>query len=175
MPVCSPSLLRDCRSTPIQQRSRLPTHHNICTPQRQLHCKALLDKDEVKEKDHVYYSISVLVEQELISSASKLQAVVRPRHLDKKGRPLWTQSLSNQRSPRYSSRELLSMGPIAYSSRHQSYLKPILCSLIRQCRRHERTSSGITRPKAYSCRDEILRGIAKLKSKEMGIEEVKKP
>jgi hypothetical protein len=70
---------------------------------------------------------------------------------------------------------LLSMGPTAYSSRRQSYPEPSLCSLIRQCRERERASSRITRPKAYSRRDEILRGIAKLKSKEMGTKEVKKP
>jgi hypothetical protein len=67
------------------------------------------------------------------------------------------------------------MGQTAYSSRRQAYPEPSLCSLIRQCRERERASSGITRQKAYSHRDEILRGMAKLKSKEMGTEEVKKP
>jgi hypothetical protein len=100
---------------------------------------------------------------------------VRPRHLDKEGRLLRTESLSNQHSPRCSSRELLSVGPTAYSSRRQSYPEPSLCLLIRQCRERESKSSGITRPKAYSRRDEILRGIAKLKSKEMDTKEVKKP
>jgi hypothetical protein len=99
---------------------------------------------------------------------------VRPRRLDKEGRLLRIQSLSNQRSPWYSLKELLSMGRIACSSRHQSYPEPSLCSLIQQCRERERTFSGITSPKAYSRRDKILRGMAKLKSKEMGTEEVKK-
>jgi hypothetical protein len=174
-PVCSPSPFRDYRSTPIRQRSRSPTHHNVRTPQRQLYCKASLNKDEAKEKDHVHYNVNIPVERGLVSPASQSQATVRPRHLDKEGRLLWTQSLSNQRSLGYSSRELLSVGPTTYSSRHQSYPQPSLCSLIRQCRKCEHASSGITRPKAYSCRDEILRGIAKLKSKEMGTEEVKKP
>ena len=76
MPGYLPSLLRDCRSTPIRERSCLPTHHNVCMLQRQLYCKASLDKDEVKEKDHVHCSISVLVERKLISFASQSQAVV---------------------------------------------------------------------------------------------------
>jgi hypothetical protein len=67
------------------------------------------------------------------------------------------------------------MGRTAYSDRRQSYPEPSLCLLIRQCREREHTSSGITRPKAYSCRDEILREMAKLKSGEIGIVEVKKP
>jgi hypothetical protein len=133
-PVCSPSPLRDCRSTPIRQHSHSPTHHNIRTPQRQLYCKASLDKDEAKEKDHVHYSIKVPVERGLVSPALQSQAAVRPQRLDKEGRLLRTQSLSNQRSPGYSSRELLSVGPTAYSSRRQSYPEPSLCSLIRQCR-----------------------------------------
>jgi hypothetical protein len=170
-PVCSPSLLHDCQSTSIRQSSRSPTHHNIRTPQRQLCCKASLNKDEAKEKDHVHYSVNVPVERGLVSPASQSQTAIRPRCLDKEGRLLRTQFLSNQHSPRYLSRELLSVGPF----RHQSYLEPSLYLLIRQCREHERASSGITRPKAYSRRDEILRGIAKLKSKEMGTEEVKKP
>jgi hypothetical protein len=66
-PVCSPSPLRDCRSTPIRQRSRSPTHHNVLTPQRQLYCKASLDMDEAKENDHVHYSINIPVERGLVS------------------------------------------------------------------------------------------------------------
>jgi hypothetical protein len=174
-PICSQSPLRDCRSTPIRQRSRSPAHHNIRTPQRQLYCKASLDMDEAKEKDHVHYGINIPVERGLLSPTSQSQAAVRPRRLDKESRLLQTQSLSNQQSLGYSSRELLSVGPTAYSSRRQSYPEPSLCSLIWQCRERERASSGITRPKAYSRRDEILRGIAKLKSKEMGTKEVKKP
>ena len=174
-PTCSPSPLRDCRPTPIRQRSRSPTHHNVCTPQRQLYSKASIDKDEANEKDHVHYKISVPKERKLVSSVPQSEAAVQPRRLDKEGRLLRTQSLLNQRSPRLSSRHLLSVGPIAYSSKRQSYPKPSLFSLIRQCRERERASSGINHPKAYSCRDEILKGIAKLKSKEMGIEEAKKP
>jgi hypothetical protein len=131
--------------------------------------------DEAKEKDHVHYSVNILVEQGLVSPALQSQAAVRPQRLDKEGQLLQTQSLSNQRSPGYSSRELLSVGPTAYSCRRQSYPEPSLCSLIRQCRECEQASTGITRPKAYSHRDEFLRGIAKLKSKEMGTKEVKKP
>jgi hypothetical protein len=174
-PVCLPSSLRDCRSTPIRQHSRSPMHHNVRTPQMQLYCKASLDMVEAKENDHVHYSVNIPVERGLVSPASQSQAAVRPRRLDKEGQLLRTQSLSNQRSPGSSLRELLSVGPTAYSCRRQSYPESSLCSLIRQCRERERASTRITRPKAYSHRDEILRGIAKLKSKEMGTKEVKKP
>jgi hypothetical protein len=68
-PVCSPSPLHDCRWTPIRQRSRLPTHHNVRTPQRQLYCKASLDEDDAKEKDHVHYSVNIPVERGLVSRA----------------------------------------------------------------------------------------------------------
>jgi hypothetical protein len=67
------------------------------------------------------------------------------------------------------------VGQTAYSARRQSYPEPSLYSLIWQCRERERASSRITRPKAYSRRDEILRKMAKLKSVEMDIVEVKKP
>jgi hypothetical protein len=40
--------------------------------------------------------------------------------------------------------------------------------LIRQCRERERASARVSRPKAYLRRDEILKGIAKLKSGKMG-------
>jgi hypothetical protein len=131
MPVYSPSPLRDCWPTPIRQRSCSPMHHNVRTPQMQLYCKASLDKDEAKEKDHVHYSVKVPVERGLVSPALQSQAAVRPRCLDKEGRLLQTQSFSNQHSPGYSSRELLFVGPTAYSSRRQSYPEPSLCSLIR--------------------------------------------
>jgi hypothetical protein len=98
-PICSPSPLRDCRSTSIRQRSHSPVHHNVRTPQRQLYCKASLDMDEAKEKDHVHCSINIPVERGLVSPTSQSQAAVRPRRLDKEGRLLRTQSLSNQRSP----------------------------------------------------------------------------
>ena len=94
-PSCSPSLLHDCRSTPIWQRSRSPTHHNVCTPQRQLYCKASFYKDEAKEKDHVHCSVNVLIERKLVSSASQSQATMRARRLDKEGWLIWIQSLLN--------------------------------------------------------------------------------
>jgi hypothetical protein len=130
---------------------------------------------EAKENDHVHHSVNIPIERGLVSPALQSQAAVRPRCLDEEGQLLRTQSLSNQRSLGYLSRELLSVGPTAYSSRRQSYPEPSLCSLIRQCKEHERASTGITRLKAYSHRDKILRGITKLKSKEMGTKEVKKP
>jgi hypothetical protein len=167
--VCSPSPLRDCQLTPIRQCSRLPMHQNIRTPQRQLYCEAsLCNKEEDKEKDPVNYSVKVPGESGLASPASQSQAAMRPRHLDKEGRLLRTQSLSSQPYPWYSSRELLLVGRTAYSDRRQSYPEPSLCSLIRQCRERECASSGITCPKAYSYRDEILRGMAKLKLGEIG-------
>jgi hypothetical protein len=57
--VCSPSPLRNYRSTSIRQRSHSPTHHNVRTPQRQLYGKASLDRDKAKEKDHVHYNIQI--------------------------------------------------------------------------------------------------------------------
>jgi hypothetical protein len=160
----------------VQQRSRSPTHQNVRTPQRQLYCKApLCDKEEAKEKDPVHYSVKVVVELGLVSPTSQSQAAVRPRRLDKEGRLLQTQSLSSQPYSGNSSRELLSVGRTAYSTRRQSYLELSLYSLIQQYRERECTSSGITCPKAYSRRDEILRGMAKLKSTEMSTVEVKKP
>jgi hypothetical protein len=101
-PVCLPSPLCDYRSTPIRQRSCSPTHHNVCKPQRQLYGKASLARDEAKEKDHIHYSIQIPVERGLVSPAPQSQAVVRPQHLDKEGRLLRTQSLSNQHSTGYS-------------------------------------------------------------------------
>ena len=40
--------------------------------------------------------------------------------------------------------------------------------LIRKSKERERVSTGVSYLKAYSCRDEILKGIAKLKSGKMG-------
>ena len=76
MHVCSPSPLRDCRSTSIRQHSRSPMHHNIRTPQRQLYYKASLNKDDAKEKDHVHYNVNGPVERELVSFASQSQAAM---------------------------------------------------------------------------------------------------
>jgi hypothetical protein len=145
-------------------------------PQRQLYCKAsLCNTEEAKEKDPVHYSVKVPVEPRLVSHASQSQVTVRQRHLDKEGRLLRTQSLSSQPYSWYLSKELLFVGQTAYSTRRQSYLELSLYSLIRQCRERECASSGISRPKAYSCRDKILRGMAKLKSEEMSTIEMKKP
>jgi hypothetical protein len=105
-------------------------------------------------------------------SSSKSHAAMPFGHLDKEDQLLRIQSLSCHPYLRYSSRELLPAGRTAYFARHQSYPKPSLSLLIWQCRERERTS--FRRPKAYSHRDEILRWMAKLKSQEMGIEEVNK-
>jgi hypothetical protein len=65
-------------------------------------------------------------------------------------------------------KDCVSTGWNAYSVRRQSYPEPSLFTLIRQCRKWEHASVGISRPKAYSRRDEILKGMAKLKSGKMG-------
>jgi hypothetical protein len=72
MPICLPSPLRDCQSTPIRQRSPSPMHQNVCTPQRQLYYKAsLCDKEEAKEKDPVHYSVKVPGDLGLVSPTSQ--------------------------------------------------------------------------------------------------------
>jgi hypothetical protein len=67
-----------------------------------------------------------------------------------------------------STRDCVSSGRNAYSVRRQSYPELSLFTLIRQCRERERASAGVSRPKAYSYQDEILKGIAKLKSGKIG-------
>ena len=66
-PINLPFPLYNCRLTSIRHLSRLPTHRNVCKPQRQFYCKASLNKDEAKEKDHIHYSVNVPIEQELVS------------------------------------------------------------------------------------------------------------
>jgi hypothetical protein len=83
-------------------------------------------------------------------------------------RLLRTQLLTRQPSLQLTSSDCLSSGQNAYSIRPQSYSEPSLFTLIRQCRERECASAGVSRPKAYSCWDEILKGIAKLKSGKMG-------
>jgi hypothetical protein len=87
---------------------------------------------------------------------------------EKRGRFLRTQSLSSQPSLQLMTRDCVSTGRNAYSVRRQSYPEPSLFMLIRQCRERERASARVSRPKAYSRRDEILKGMAKLKSEKMG-------
>jgi hypothetical protein len=59
--------------------------------------------------------------------------------------------------------------------RHESYLELSLFSLSRRSREQEQVSSGTSWPMPYSRRDEIMRGMAKLKAWEMGSVESKKP
>jgi hypothetical protein len=87
---------------------------------------------------------------------------------EERGLLLWTQSLTRQPSLQLSTRDCVSSGRNAYSVRRQSYPEPSLFTLIRQCKEWERTSARVSRPKAYSRWDEILKGIAKLKSMKMG-------
>jgi hypothetical protein len=73
--VCLPSPLHDCRSTPIWQRSRSPTHQNVCIPQRQLYYKAsLYDTKEAKEKDPIHYNVNFFVEPAIVSHVSQSHA-----------------------------------------------------------------------------------------------------
>jgi hypothetical protein len=128
----------------------------------------LISTEEAKEIDLVHYDNEVCVEP--TTKLCELQSHRFRRHQlsEKGGRLLRIQLLSSQPSLQLSTRDLVSMGLNAYSVRRQSYLEPSLFTLIRQCREWKRASAGVSSPKAYSRQDEILRGMAKLKSGKMG-------
>jgi hypothetical protein len=96
-------------------------------------------------------------------------------HAEKGGRPVWTQSLSWQPSPPLSLGDLVSRGRNAHTSKRQSYPEPSLFSLSRRSREREQVSSGTSWLMPYSRCDEIMREMAKLKSREIGSVELKKP
>jgi hypothetical protein len=70
---------------------------------------------------------------------------------------------------------LVSVGRNMHAIRHQSYPEPSLFSLSRRSRERKQVSAGTSWPMPYSRRDEIMRGMAKLKAREMGNVELKKP
>jgi hypothetical protein len=80
---------------------------------------------------------------------------------------LRSQSLTSQPLLQLTTKDFVSTGWNAYSVQRQSYPEPSLFMLIRQCRERERASARISRPKAYSHRNEILKGMAKLKFRKM--------
>ena len=165
--VCSPSPLWGYGSTPIRQRSYSLIKRTLRTPQRQLYCKAALcSTDKVN---------GVSVGSPLKSRALHSHISRRRSHIEKGGCLVHTQSLSWQPSPTVSSGSLVSMGQNAHAIRHQSYPEPSLYPLSWQSREQEQVSTRTSWPMPYSCRDEIMRGMAKLKAQEMGSIESKKP
>jgi hypothetical protein len=168
-PVYSPSPLQGCNWTPTGQRSCSLTEQTIRTPQRQLYSKPpVCSTEEAKETDPVHYDKEVQAQPATKLLKSLLHGSSRHQLPEERGRLLQTQSLTRQPSLQLSTRDCVSSGRNAYSIRHQSYPKPSLFMLIRQCREREPASTGVSRPKAYSRRDEILKGIAKLKSGKIG-------
>jgi hypothetical protein len=167
-PVCSPSPLRGCDWAPTGQRSCSLTEQTVRTPQRQLYSKPpVCSTEEAKEIDLVHYDKEVWVQPATKLLESLSHGSGRHQLPEERGRLHRTQSLTRQPSLQLSTRDCISSGRNAYSVRRQSYPKPSLFMLIRQCREWERASAGVSCPKAYSRRDEILKGIAKLKSEKM--------
>jgi hypothetical protein len=165
--VCSPSPLRGYGSTPTRQCSYSPIKGTLRTPQRQLYCKAApCSTDKVN---------GVSVGPPSKSRASHSHVSRRRSHGEKGGCAVRTQSLSSQPSPPLSSSDLVLVGRNAHASRRQSYPEPSLFSLSRRSRgrEQEQVSTGTSWPMPYSRRDEIMRGMAKLKAREMGSVESK--
>jgi hypothetical protein len=174
LPICSPSPLRGYGLIPTRRRSRSPTEGTIRTPQRQLYCKATLcSTDNINAKDSVHYNISMGPPSK--SCASHSHVPQRHSHVEKGGRLVRTQSLSWQPLPPLSSSDLVSMGRNAHAIKCQVYPEPSLFSLSQRSREREQVSAGISWPMPYSRRVEIMRGMAKLKAREMGNVELKKP
>jgi hypothetical protein len=98
-PVCSPSPLQGCGWTPTEQRSCSLTERTVHTPQRQLYSKAVACSiEEAKETDLVHYDNEVHVQP--ITKLQESESCRSGRHQlsEKRGRLLWTQSLSSQPS-----------------------------------------------------------------------------
>jgi hypothetical protein len=165
LPVCLPSSLQGYGSTPTRQRSCSPIKGTLRTPQRQLYCKAALcSTDKVN---------GVSVGPPSKSRTLHSHVSRRRSHAEMGGRLVRTQSLSWQPSPLLSSGNLVSVGRNAHAIKHQSYLEPSLFLLSRRSREQEQVSTGTSWPMPYSHRDEIMRGMAKLKAREMGSIELK--
>jgi hypothetical protein len=168
-PICSPSPLQGCDWIPTGQRLCSLTERTVRTPQRQLYSKLpICSIEEAKETDPVHYDNEVRIQPATKLRESLSYGFGRHQLPEKRGRLLQTKSLTSQPSLQLSTRDCVSTGRNAYSVRYQSYPEPSLFTLIRQCRERERASAGVSCPKAYSHRDEILKGMAKLKSEKMG-------
>jgi hypothetical protein len=165
--VCSPSPLWGYGSTPTRQCSYSPTKRTLCTPQRQLYCKATLCGMENVN------GVSMGPPSKSRTSHSHISR--RRSHAEMEGRPIRTQSLSWQPSPPLSSGDLVSVDRNAHAIRCQSYPKPSLFLLSQRSREWEQVSTGTSWLMSYSRRNEIMRGMAKLKSREMDSVESKKP
>jgi hypothetical protein len=127
--VCSPSPLLGYGSTPTRQHSYSPIKGTLCTPQRQLYCKAALcSTDKVN---------GVSVGPPSKSRTSHFHVSRRRSHGEKGGCPVRTQSLSWQPSPPLSSGDLVLVGQNAHAIRRQSYPEPSLFSLSRRSRERE--------------------------------------
>jgi hypothetical protein len=126
-----------------------------------------MQQREAKETDPVHYDKEVRVQPATKLLESLSHGSGQHQLLEERGRLLQTQSLTRQPSLQLSTRDCISSGQNAYSVRCQSYPELSLFTLIRQCREREHASAGVSHPKAYSRRDEILKGIAKLKSGKM--------
>jgi hypothetical protein len=169
LPVCSPSPLQGCDWTLTGQRICSLTEQTVRTPQRQLYTKPpVCSTEEAKETDPVHYDKEVWIQPATKLLESLSHGSSRHQLPEERCRLLRTQSLIRQPSLQLSTRDCISLGWNAYSVRGQSYPESSLFLLIRQCRERERASTGVSHPKAYSHRDEILKGIAKLKSGKMG-------
>jgi hypothetical protein len=169
LPVCLPSPLWGYGLTPTRQRSYSPIKGTLRTPQRQLYCKATLcSTDKVN---------GVSVGPPSKSRASHSHVSRRRSHGEKGECLVRTQSLSWQPSPPLSSGNLVLVGQNAHAIKGQSYPEPSLFLLSRRSREQEQeqVSTGTSWPMPYSRRDEIMKGMAKLKAWEMGSVELKKP
>lgn len=164
-PVCSPSPLRGCGWTAPEQRSCLLMEKTVRAPQRVLYSKhPECSVEDAKEIGPLDSDKEVRVEPASKRLESLSHGPDRHEFPDGRGRFRRTQSLTRQPSQQLSTRGCVSSGRNAYSVRRQSYPEPSLFTLIRQSRERDRASSGVSRPNPYSRRDEIMRGIAKLKS-----------
>jgi hypothetical protein len=159
LPMCSPSPLRGYGSTPTRQCSCSSIKGILCTPQRQLYCKAALcSTDKVN---------GVSVGPPSKSHVSHSYVSRRRSHAEMGGCLVRTQSLSWQPSPPLSSGDLVSMGRNAHAIKRQSYPEPSLFLLSRRSREREQVFTRTSWPMPYSSSDEIMKGMAKLKAREM--------
>ena len=165
--VCSPSPLRGHGSTPSRERSHSPIKGSSRTPQRQLYCQATLcTMDNVN---------LVTVGQPSKTHASRSQVSRRRSHGEKGGCPGRSQSLSYQVPPTVSSGDLVPVGWNPRAIRRQSYPETTSYQLRHCSKEQDQVSTGTSWSAPYSRRDEIMRGMAKLKAQKIGSVESKKP
>ena len=165
--VYSPSPLQKHGSIPSRQRSHSPIKETLCTPQRQLYCKAALCSTNKVN--------GVSMKPPLKSHASQSHVSRQRSHREKGGCPSRIQSFSWQPSPTVSLSNLVAMGQNAHAIKRQSYPETSLYRLSQRTREWEQVSIGTFWPVPYFRRKEIMRGMAKLKAREMDSVESKKP